>query len=221
VNSTTDFSTLLDYLFISDILSTAWSGLTWSGFLPGDTVAVFGAGPVGLMAAYSAVLRGASRIYSVDYVPERLELAASIGAIPIDYRESDAVEQILAREPGGVRRGVEAVGYEAEDAEGHVVPSITLNSLVDVTAARGGIGVVGLFNSTLTDFSIGRAYEKGIAINGGIVLPLQVASELVPLVTSGVAKPSFIISSLIDIEDAPEYYERFSRREETKVVIRF
>jgi threonine dehydrogenase-like Zn-dependent dehydrogenase len=73
----------------------------------------------------------------------------------------------------------------------------------------------------MTDFNIGEAYVKAITINGGIVLPLQVVSELVPLVTSGQAQPSFIVSSVIDIEDAPEYYARFSRREETKVFIRF
>jgi threonine dehydrogenase-like Zn-dependent dehydrogenase len=203
VNASTSESTLIDYLFVSDIFSTAWSGVTWSGFTPGDSVAVFGAGPVGLLAAYSAVIRGASRVYSVDHVQDRLDLAASIGAIPINYRNSSAVDQIMQREPGGVRRSVECVGFEAETADG------------------GGMGIVGLFNDTLNDFSIGTAYTKQIAINGGIVLPLQgVASELVPLITSGRAHPSFIVSSIIDIEDAPEYYARFSRREETKVVIR-
>ncbi|CAN9308025.1 unnamed protein product [Alternaria alternata] len=221
VNASTSESTLIDYLFVSDIFSTAWSGVTWSGFTPGDSVAVFGAGPVGLLAAYSAVIRGASRVYSVDHVQDRLDLAASIGAIPIDYRNSSAVDQIMQREPGGVRRSVECVGFEAETANGTVDSSITLREMVQVTAPGGGMGIVGLFNDTLNDFSIGTAYTKQIAINGGIVLPLQgVASELVPLITSGRAHPSFIVSSIIDIEDAPEYYARFSRREETKVVIR-
>ncbi|KZL64082.1 alcohol dehydrogenase protein [Colletotrichum incanum] len=219
-NHETNLTTLLDYLFISDIFSTAWSGVTFSGFQPGDTVAVFGAGPVGLLAAYSAVLRGASRVYSVDHVQDRLDLAESIGAIPINFHASDPVEQILAREPKGVRRGVEAVGYEAENADGEVDPSTTLHSLVDVVARKGGIGIVGLFDSTLSNFSIGTAYEKAIAIDGGIVLPLQVASELVPLVTTGKARPSFIVSSVIGIDDAHEYYRLFDRREESKVVIK-
>jgi threonine dehydrogenase-like Zn-dependent dehydrogenase len=221
VNGSTNESTLIDYLFVSDIFSTAWSGVTWSGFTPGDSVAVFGAGPVGLLAAYSAVLRGASRVYSVDYVQERLDLAASIGAIPINFHNSSAVKQIMQREPGGVRRSVDAVGFEAENANGTVDSSIVLREMVEVTAPGGGMGIVGLYNDTLSDFSIGGAYVKNIAINGGIVLPLQgVASELVPLIASGRAHPSFIVSSIIDIEDAPEYYTRFSRREETKVVIR-
>ncbi|KAF2830048.1 GroES-like protein [Ophiobolus disseminans] len=221
VNASTNETTLLDYLFVSDIFATGWSGVTFSGFRPGDSVAVFGAGPVGLLAAYSAILRGASRVYIVDYVQERLDLASSIGAIPINYRDSDPVEQILLREPGGVRRSVEAVGYEAETASGEVDASITLRQMVNVTAQRGGMGIVGLFNATVSDFSIGSAFEKAIAINGGIVLPLvEVAAELVPLIASGQAHPSFIVSSIIGIEQAPEYYARFNRREETKVIIR-
>jgi threonine dehydrogenase-like Zn-dependent dehydrogenase len=82
------------------------------------------------------------------------------------------------------------------------------------------IPIILVFNATLADFSIGRAYEKAISVMGGIVLPLQVASELVPLISSGRARPSFIVSSVIDIEEAPTYFARFSRHEETKVVIR-
>ncbi|KAH8896430.1 alcohol dehydrogenase [Thozetella sp. PMI_491] len=220
VTPSSNITELLEYLFVSDIFSTAWAGVTWSGMQPGDTVAVFGAGPVGLLAAYSAILRGASRVYSIDRVQARLELAASIGAIPINLLDSDPVEQILAREPGGVRRGVEAVGFEAVDASGHRNSSITLQQLLDVVAPRGGIGIVGLFSS-LKDFDIGQAFNKGIAIDGGIALPLQYAAEIVPLISSGRAKPSFIISSIISIEEAPEYYARFERHEESKVVITF
>lgn len=205
---------------MSDIFSTAWSGVTLSGFRQGDSVAVFGAGPVGLLAAYSALLRGASRVYSIDRVQSRLDLAASIGAIPINFADSDPVQQILAQEPGGVRRSIEAVGFEAENVTGQIDSSITLRQALNLTAPRGGIGIIGLFSGGLNDFDIGQAFEKSIAVDGGVVLPLQVASELVPLIRSGRAKPSFVVSSVIDIEDAPEYYARFSRREETKVVIR-
>ncbi|KZL80618.1 alcohol dehydrogenase -like domain-containing protein, partial [Colletotrichum incanum] len=80
-----------DYLTVSDIFATGWAGIDYSGFQPGDSVAVFGAGPVGLLSAYSAILRGASKVYVVDHVEERLELAASIGAIPINFAKSDPV----------------------------------------------------------------------------------------------------------------------------------
>ncbi|KAL4914951.1 GroES-like protein [Aspergillus aurantiobrunneus] len=221
INDSTNTSTLIDYLFVSDIFATGWSGVTWSGFEAGDSIAVFGAGPVGLLAAYSAILRGASRVYSVDRVQSRLDLAASIGAIPINFNESDPVEQILAQEPGGVRRGVEAVGYEAVNASGVVDPDVTLRQLIDVTARQGGIGVVGLFSEGVGHIDYGQAYGKSVSVNGGIVLPLQVAGEIVPLIRSGEARPSFIVSSVIGIEEAPEYFGRFNRTEETKVVIEF
>ncbi|KAL5603995.1 hypothetical protein FOVSG1_006745 [Fusarium oxysporum f. sp. vasinfectum] len=221
VNSTTNITTLIDYLFMSDIFSTAWQGVIWSGFEPGDSVAVFGAGPVGLLAAYSAIFRGDSQVYSIDRVQSRLGLAESIGAIPINLGDSDPVEQILALEPEGVRRSVDAVGFEGIHANGTVDSSNVLHQAVNVTTQRGGIGVIGLYNSSLADFGIGSVFEKGLRVQGGVVLPLQgVARELVPLIASGKAKPSVIVSSIIGLEDAPEYYTRFNRHEETKVVIR-
>ena len=77
-----------------------------SGFRPGETVAVFGAGPVGLMAAYSGIIRGASQVYVVDKVPERLDSAKKVGCIPIDFSKGDAVDQIIKHNGGMVDRAV-------------------------------------------------------------------------------------------------------------------
>jgi len=76
-----------DYLFSSDIWATAWACLDWSGFQAGESVAVFGAGPVGLLCAYSAILRGASKVYLVDHNQSRLDKGATIGAIPINFTQ--------------------------------------------------------------------------------------------------------------------------------------
>lgn len=181
------------------------------------------------MATYSAILRGASRVYTVDHVEERLGLAESIGAVPVNFMESDPVEQIMSLEGDGrgVRRGVEAVGYEAINATGAEDSEVTLRNLIRVTAAHGGIGVVGLFGSFAAGgpdagnagIPYGDAYSKRVSIDGGVVLPLQMAGEIVPLIESGQARPSFIVSSVIGLEQAPEYYGRFNRTEESKVVI--
>ena len=90
------------FALLADIFPTGWHGLTLSNFKPGETVAVFGAGPVGLMAAYSAFLRGASKIYVVDRVPERLAAARKIaGCIPVDFSASeDAVDVIIKDNDG-------------------------------------------------------------------------------------------------------------------------
>ncbi|KAL4910560.1 hypothetical protein BDW74DRAFT_184438 [Aspergillus multicolor] len=235
-NSTGNATKELDYLMISDIFSTGWQALTYSGFQPGDTVAVFGAGPVGLMAAYSAILRGASRVYSVDQVPSRLQLASSIGAIPISFNTSDPVEQIMALEPNGVTRALDCVGFEAVNATGHRTDGIVPRNLLSVAAQQGGIAIAGVYtggeNSTqgapLADqipaqvpFSVSSLWEKALTVGSGIVLPLEHAQGLVDLVAADRATPSFVISSVIDIEDAPEYYRRYSDHLEHKIVIRF
>lgn len=146
-NGTWNTSKELDYVMTSDVFATPWEGLTWAGFEAGDTVAVFGAGPVGQMAAYAAIIRGASRVYAIDRIQQLLDLAESIGAIPIDYRNGDAVAQIMARDPGGVARSIDAVGFEARSANGTIDENIVLNQTLQVTQINGGIGVLGIYSA--------------------------------------------------------------------------
>ena len=130
----------------SNLTSIGWHGVEISGFQPGESVAVFGAGPVGLMAAYSAQLRGASRVYVVDRVPERLQAAEKIGCTPINFSEGDAVDLILKSNGGEVDRSVDAVGYQAVDKAGSSeVPNIVLEQMIRVTRACGGLGIPGLY----------------------------------------------------------------------------
>lgn len=224
-----------DYLLVGDIFATAWAGMDFSGFEPGDSVAVFGSGPVGLLAAYSAILRGASVVYAVDHVPERLRMAESIGAIPINFRDSDPVEQILEYEPKGVTRSIDCIGYEAVNANLRHEQNIVINNMISVTAQGGGIGEIGWFTvsenssgtprgSTMSptiEFPISEFFDKGLSIRSGAVDVLPWASTLVDLIASGRARPGLIVSSVIGIEDVPEYYERFDRHLETKVMIQF
>lgn len=98
------------------------------------------------MAAYSAVIRGASRVYVVDRVPERLEAAAKIDCIPIDFSKGDAVEQIEKHNGGGVDRSVDCVGYQAVGGNGaSEQPNIVLENMIKVTRACGGLGIPGLY----------------------------------------------------------------------------
>src|SRR5262249_18496261 len=133
---------------------------------PGSTVAVFGAGPVGLLAAYSALLRGASEVYLVDSIPERLAKAKDIGAVPIDFTKGNPVEQIVelrkrdairaALRPReekmeGVMCGIDAVGYQAREGKasdaysGPENPTQVLDWLSRVVNPTGAIGVVGVY----------------------------------------------------------------------------
>lgn len=139
-----------DFILLADIFPTGWHGVSLSGFQPGETVAVFGGGPVGLMAAYSAQLRGASRVFVVDRVKERLDAAKKIDCVPINFEEGDAVELILKANDGEmVDRSVDAVGYQAVVKGGDKEePNIVLENMIKVTRACGGLGIPGLYVPT-------------------------------------------------------------------------
>ncbi|KAM5344937.1 hypothetical protein ACJ41O_010799 [Fusarium nematophilum] len=234
-HETTNRTVEQDYLTVSDILATAWFALDWSGFEPGDTVAVFGAGPVGLLVAYAAFLRGSAHVYVVDRIQQRLDVAASIGAIPINFAESDPVAQILEHEPDGVLRVVDAVGNEAVNADGDVDPGLVVRQAVQLAHISGGIGQVGFWRaspdspgaplgsdmpSNMT-FPLSDFFGKRLKMQGGPVDVKLVATQLVSLIASGNAKPGFVRTAEIGIEEAPEYYRRFDDKEEIKVYIHF
>lgn len=224
-----------EYLFLSDIWPTAWTCLDFSGFKAGDSVAVFGCGPVGLLCAYSALLRGASRVYSIDHVKQRLDKAASIGAIPIDLTEGNPSEQILAKEPFGVTRSCDCCGYECVNGNLKPQKNFIITEAINVTVANGGIGVVGVYYelpktegtpladrlSGTIEIPFSTAFIKNLSIKSGISDAKQLAEKLLTLVNTEKAKPGFVVSAEIGIEEAPEGYRRFDKHLETKVVIRF
>lgn len=106
------------------------------------------------MAAYSAELRGASRVFVVDRVPERLAAAKKIGCIPINFSKGDAVDQIIELNGGMVDRSVDAVGYQAVSNDGsNEVPNIVLENMIKVTRACGGLGIPGLYVPRLVALS--------------------------------------------------------------------
>ncbi|OHW90175.1 alcohol dehydrogenase-like domain-containing protein [Colletotrichum incanum] len=235
INST-NTTAELDYVMLSDVFTTGCHTLTYSGFEAGDSVAIFGAGPVGLFSAYSAKLRGASRVYVIDRVADRLKQATSTGAIAINFSEEDPVAAILAREPDGVTRSVDCVGFESVNATGDPHNGIVLEHMVAVTAIGGGMGIGGVYNggANSTDgapnagtlpaelpIPIPALWRKALSIGSGIVLPLLRAPPPLDLIASGVARPSFVVTAEIGIEDAPEYCRRYSDHQENKVVIRF
>ncbi len=135
-----------DYVMLSDIFPTGYHATELAGVKPGESVVIYGAGPVGLMAAYSASLKGASKIMVIDRHPDRLKLAEKIGAIAVDDSSGSVVDQVLEQTGGeGADRGCECVGYQCHDHKGHEVPNLTMNNLVRSVRPTGSIGVVGVF----------------------------------------------------------------------------
>ena len=133
-------------MMLADIFPTGYEATVRAKVLPGDTVVVYGAGPVGLMAAYStSSLRGAARVLVVDRVPERLNSSRRSGGIPINDADTSPVDQVLDLTNGEADKGCECVGYQAHDVEGHEHPNMTMNNLVASVKATGAIGVVEVF----------------------------------------------------------------------------
>jgi len=224
-----------DYTMLSDILPTGWHGVELSGMQPGDRVAVFGAGPVGLMAAHSAVLRGATQVFVMEKAPDRLRLAEQIGATAVDFSRGDPSAQILDATDGlGVDRGVEAVGYQAHDPSGQEHPELVLDNLVKSVRTTGGIGVVGVYvpeNPGAADegakegrigFDYGTFFTKGQSMGTGQAPAKRYNRQLRDLITAGRATPSFIVSHELPLTDAADGYRHFDKREDgwTKVLLR-
>jgi glutathione-independent formaldehyde dehydrogenase len=225
-----------DFACLSDIFPTGYHGAAMADVGVGDTVAVYGAGPVGIMAAYSSLLRGAERVFVVDRVPNRLDLAESIGCVPVNFDEVDPIEYIQDQTDGhGSDKGIDAVGYQATVSGGEEEqPAIVLNQLVETVRPTGRIGVVGLYlpedPGAPTEeaaagrllFEIGRFFEKGLAMGTGQCNVKRYNRDLRDMIVAGRARPSFVVSQDLPLDDAPDAYHRFDQREEgySKVVLK-
>jgi glutathione-independent formaldehyde dehydrogenase len=223
-----------DFALLSDILPTGFHGATLAGVAPGDTVAVFGAGPVGLMAALSANVLGASQTFVVDFHRDRLALAEQLGATPIDVSDQDPVEAITDLTDGfGVDCGVEAVGYQAHDPGGQEHPSMVLDNLVRSVRATGRIGIVGVYmpedpgaateeaKEGRVAFDFGTAFTKGLSFGTGQCPVKRYNRQLRDLIIRGEITPSVIVSHEVGLDEAPDAYARFDNRKEgwTKVLL--
>lgn len=225
-----------DFVMLADIFPTGYHATELADVSPGETVAIYGAGPVGQMAALSARIRGASEIFVVDKVADRLELAEEhTGATPVDFSEVDPVEFIKEHTGGdGTDKGIDAVGYQAQEPEGDdEVPANVLNNLVYSTRATGRIGVVGLYvpedPGAPTEeaaegrllFEVGKYFEKGLSMGTGQADVKSYNRGLRDLIIAGKAEPSYVLSHREPLDNAPESYEKFDNREDgyTKVVL--
>ena len=224
-----------EYVMLSDIFPTGYHATELAGVKPGDTVVIYGAGPVGLMAACSANLKGASKVMVVDTHKDRLKLAEQIGAIAVDDTEGGGVDRILELTGGkGADRGCECVGYQCCNMHREEVPNLTMNNLVKTVKATGGIGVVGVFlpedphakdklaKEGKLAFDFGQFWVKGQHVATGQANVKAYNRKLCNLIAAGKAKPSWIISHELPLDQAPEAYKSFDERKDgwTKVVLK-
>ncbi len=223
-----------DYVMLSDIFPTGWHAVEMSGMLPGETIVIYGGGPVGQMAALSAVTKGAAKVMVVDRHPDRLKLAEQIGAMTIDDSKVNPVEAVMEETKGlGADRGCECVGYQAHDPEGHENNSLTLNDLVESVRFTGGIGTVGVYvpqdpgapddlsRQGKARFEFGNFWFKGQHMGTGQCPVKRYNRHLRNLIAQNKVKPSWIVSHDLPLTQAPEAYKHFDAREQgwTKVVL--
>ena len=223
-----------DYVMLSDIFPTGYHAVEMSGLQPGETIVILGGGPVGQMAALSAITKGASKVMVVDRHPDRLRLAEEIGAMPIDDSAVNPVETVMQETNGlGADRGAECVGYQAHDPQGHENNSMTLNELVESVRFTGGIGTVGVYvpmdpggpddlaKQGKARFEFGNFWFKGQHMGTGQCPVKRYNRHLRSLIAENKVKPSWIVSHDLSLEQAPEAYKHFDAREDgwTKVVL--
>lgn len=224
-----------DYVMLSDVFPTGYHATELAGVSPGETVVIYGAGPVGLMAAYSAMIRGAALVMVVDTHKDRLALAERIGAVAIDDTEGTGIEQVMELTGGvGADKGCECVGYQCCNMHREEVPNLTMNNLVAAVKAAGRIGVVGVFvpedpdaKDTLQKrgqmaFDFGQFWFKGQSMGTGQANVKAYNRFLSRLIEKDKVKPSWIVSHELPLDRAPEAYKNFDARKDgwTKVVLK-
>ena len=224
-----------DYVMLSDIFPTGYHATELARVMPGDSVVIYGAGPVGLMAALYASIKGASKIMVVDNRKDRLALAEQMGAIPIDFSKAPAVDQVLELTKGlGADKGCECVGYQCCDKHGTEHSNITMNELVMSVKATGCIGVVGVFipkdpkskdplqQEGHMAFDFGNFWMKGQCIATGQANVKTYNRQLSTLISAGKAVPSQIVSHELSLDDAPDAYMHFDKRDKgwTKIILK-
>jgi threonine dehydrogenase-like Zn-dependent dehydrogenase len=223
-------------LLLSDILPTAWMGAEYCDVQPGDTVAVWGCGPVGQLAIRSLFLQGAEHVYAIDRVPERLRLAEAAGATSIDFEHEDVYE-VLHDATGGLGPDacLDAVGMEASSSGAMAVvdrmkqavgiesdrPAV-LRQMIRCCRKGGTLSIIGVYSGMIDTFPMGIAMNKGLTFRMSQIHLHRYKAELMQLVLDGKFDPSVVISHTMGLDEAPRGYQMFNDKADgcTKVVLK-
>jgi S-(hydroxymethyl)glutathione dehydrogenase / alcohol dehydrogenase len=220
-------------LFLTDIFPTGWSAIDWAELKGGETVVVFGCGPVGIMAMKSAWLRGAGRVIGVDIQDYRLEMARkAANAETINYNEVDAVEAIRSMTGGyGADVCVDAVGMEADHSvwasakniiQGEMGSMKVLQRCFDAVRRGGTVTVVGVYGTPFDNFPLHQWFDKGIKLRGGQAPVHNYIDHLINLVETGKVTLHDIITHTVPLSEASKMYDIFNNKEDNcvKVVLK-
>ena len=224
-------------LFLSDIFPTGYMAADFCDIKPGDTIAVWGCGPVGQMAIASALLLGAERVLAIDTVPERLAMARERGAETIDFKEVDIYDRIQELTLGrGADACIDAVGTEPETTSSFaaVVDRVkvatfmgtdrphVLRQAIQCCRNFGIVSIVGVYGGLLDNLPMGSAINRGLTFRMGQTPVQRYMPMLMERIQEGEIDPSFVISHRATLEEGPELYKTFRDKKDgcTKVVMR-
>lgn len=223
-------------LFLSDILPTGWMAAENADIEPGDTVAVWGCGPVGLFAVQSALILGAHRVIAIDHFPRRLELAKKLGAEILDYREVD-VREALDEMTGGIGPdavidcvGMESHGLTIDNIDDQVKKQLYLGTerphalrQAILACRKGGrVSIPGVYGGFADKFPLGQLMEKGLTVKSGQTHVQKYTRKLLQMIDQGKVDTTFMISHHAPLEQAAEMYQHWhdDQNEYTKIVLR-
>jgi threonine dehydrogenase-like Zn-dependent dehydrogenase len=222
-----------EVLFLTDIFPTGYTGVDWAQLKGGETVAIFGAGPVGLMAAKSAWLRGALRVFIIDTLPYRLEKARTVtNAEPLIWEKEGPASAISlirdATEGRGADVCIDAVGMEPDRTtleKAKAVVNMEKGSIKVVDACmsavrRGGtVSILGVYGTTYDNFPLGQMFDKGLTIKCGQAPAHKFADELLKLVAERKVRLDDIITHRLPLTQIEHAYEIFQKKEDNCVKV--
>ena len=213
-------------LFLSDILPTGYQAVLDAKVTKGSTVAIFGAGPVGLMAAACCRMLGAERIFMVDRYPYRLDFAqATYGVIPINFEEiDDPADFIVSQTKGrGVDASIDAVGFEAKGSKADTLMTglkletssgAAIRQCIAATRRAGTVSIPGVYSGFIHAFMLGDAFDKALTFKMGQTDVQRYMPELLTRINAGDLRPDVIISHRMALADAAEGYAIFDEKDE-------
>lgn len=224
-------------LFLSDIFPTGYMAAEFCDIKPGDTIAVWGCGPVGQMAIRSAFLLGAERVIAVDTVPERKALAEAGGALVLDFRTEDIYDRIMELTHGrGAAACIDAVGTEPDTMSGvdALVDRVkvatfmgtdrphVLRQAIHCCRNFGTVSVVGVYGGFLDKIPMGSAINRGLTFRMAQTPVQHYLPLLLERIERGDIDPSFVITHRAGLEDGPELYKTFRDKKDgcIKVVLK-
>ena len=225
-------------LFLSDILPTGYQAAVMCDIERGDTVAVWGCGPVGQMAIRSAILLGADQVVGIDCLPERLSMAAAAGAITIDFKRESVIERLNDLTGGkGPQKCIDAVGTESHVSWSHPDAILdrtkqmfllendrphVLREMIYVCRPAGTISIVGVYGGLVDKVPLGMAMNKGLTFRMAQTHVKRWTDELLRLIEDGYIDPSFVITHTVGLDQGPQMYKTFRDKQDSciKVVLK-